>query len=624
MNVVISRKALRRGVGAYYGSARLAIVLPITLTVISAGLWAGSLPAIDLDRMDGTGLISVLPPQALGALALFCCAFISGVFHPKMPAWLLLLQLGTWILMLHGINSLISAEPVFAVAWRHAGITDYILRTEGLDPNIDAYFSWPGFFALSALVTDLAALTSPVNLIRWAPPFFNLIYLAPLALILKAAATDTRMVWLGLWFFFTTNWISQDYFSPQAFGYFVYLLVLGILFKWFVSPEGRSLLVRLRGFRRGRPSPAPPLPGPPLELAVAPEDRPQRLLGAVVLITVFMAVVPSHQLTPFAILAGVAGLAAARQITLRSLPVLMAVLIGGWMSYMTATFLAGHLDLAFSPLAPTESAAVNVQGRLKGSSDHLTVVYFRLGLSALVWGLAALGAIRARHKVRSFPLFVVLAAAPFPLMILQPYGGEMLLRVYLLILPFCVVFMAALFVPDSSKHRVSRARVGLTALASVVLLFGFVVARYGNQTIDRFSSAEVEAVDELYKLAPRGSLLLAVDGNIPWKHRNYEAYEYKTFEEHNLPFSSREELALAVAEILEPKARTGAYLIITKGQKETVSLLGIPPPTQSSEFDFVDRRMWPAYLEQALLHSPRFRTVFANEDARIFALRDER
>lgn len=624
MSVVLSGKPLRHGVWASYGSVALGIVLPVTVTVIAAVLWAGSLPAMDLDRMDGTGLISVLPPQALVALALFCAAFVIGLAHPRMPAWVLLLQLGAWILMVHGINSLVAAEPVFGVAWRHAGITEYILRIEGLDPNIDAYFSWPGFFALSALATDLAALASPVNLIRWAPPFFNLLYIAPLAVIFKAATNNRKMFWLGLWFFITTNWISQDYFSPQAFGYFVYLLILGILLKWFISNEGWSLLVRLRDRTRGRRSlNDPPLSSLPLELAASHEDRTQRLLGAVVLITAFMAIVPSHQLTPFAILAGVGSLAAARQITLRSLPVLMTVLIGGWISYMTATFLAGHLDLAFSPLAPSESAAANVKGRLKGSSDHLTVVYFRLGLSLLVWGLAALGAIKARHRVSGFSVFLILAVAPLPLMVLQPYGGEMLLRVYLLVLPFCALFMAALFAPDSSKNPISPARACLTTFTSVALVLGFVVARYGNQTIDRFSSAEVEAVGELYKLAPRGSLLLAADGNMPWKHRAYEGYEYKTLEEYDLPFWSQEELALAVERILE-EGEPGAYLIITKGQKETVSLLGVPAPTEFSEFDFVDQRMWPTYLEQTLARSPRFQTVFANEDAKIFALRGER
>ena len=73
-------------------------------------------------------------------------------------------------------------------------------------------------------------------------------------------------------------------------------------------------------------------------------------MAAAILIVVFAAIVPSHQLMPFPLLSGVALLVVARQVTLRGLPTLMAVLIGTWISYMTCTFLAGYLGLVFDPL----------------------------------------------------------------------------------------------------------------------------------------------------------------------------------------------------------------------------------------------------------------------------------
>ncbi|MEX2553749.1 MAG: hypothetical protein WD627_12205 [Actinomycetota bacterium] len=620
MSVAVSRESPSHGLSSPLSYSAAGIVIPFSLTASAAVLWADSLQGIALAPMSGLGLISVLPPQTFVALILYAAGFAIALFQPKILAPLLLLQLATWIFMLHGINSLVLTEPAFSVAWRHAGITDYIIRHRSVDPNLDAYFSWPGFFGLSALVTKAAALSGPVALIRWAPVFFNLLYLAPLAVIFKAATTDRRTMWLALWFFYTTNWIGQDYFSPQAFAYFVYLLVLGILLKWFRTKRGESAPIARRP---GRVAPTP-------EALVAPREDPEtqspesggreRMVAATVAILAFAAIVPSHQLTPFALLLGVALLVLFRQVTLRGLPTLMAVLIGTWISYMTVTFLAGHLGLVFDPLGLRESAAVNVERRLQGSPEHLAVVYGRVAMSALVWLLAAWGATRIRRMLKGYRAHLILVAAPFPLLLLQPYGGEMLLRLYLLILPFCSLFVAGLFTSRSSSTPPSAKTAGLAALLSFVLLSGFLLARYGNETIDRVTSGEIEAVSRLYELAPKGSLLLAADANLPWKHKHYEDYDYRTLDEYELEFSSEEALRRSVAEVLERPEGPAAFFIVTKGQKEAVNLLGLPAPTDERQLGFSSDRRWLLDLENTLKGAPNFVTVFANTDAAIFAL----
>lgn len=610
MSIAISRDAPGHSFTSPLAYSAAGIVVPSSLTASAAVLWADSLQGIDLDPMTGVGLISVLPPQTFVALMLYVAGFMIALYQPKIVAPLLLLQLGTWIFMLHGINSLVVTEPVFSVAWRHAGITDYIIRHRSVDPNLDAYFSWPGFFGLSALVTEAAALPGPVALIRWAPPFFNLLYLAPLAVIFKSATSDKRTLWLGLWFFYTTNWISQDYFSPQAFAYFAYLVVLGILLKWFRTKKAES-------------SAAPVELGHPEDQEDrAPEASSgyERVLAATVLVLAFAAIVPSHQLTPFALLMGVALLVLFRQVTLRGLPTLMAVLIGTWISYMTVTFLAGHLGLVFDPLGLRESAAVNVERRLQGSPEHLVVVYARVAMTATVWSLAALGAMRVRRMFKGYVAYLILVAAPFPLLLLQPYGGEMLLRLYLLVLPFCSLFVAGLFASRSSKLRPTAAKACLAALLSFFLLAGFLLARYGNETIDRFTSEEIEAVSELYEVASTGSLLLAADANLPWKYKHYGDYEYKTLDEYNLGFSSAEALQRSVAEILERADGPAGFFIVTKGQKEAVTLLRLPAPTNERELGFSTQRRWLVDLEETLKGSPSFVTVYNNTDASIFTL----
>ena len=599
-----------------------AFALALSLSSVGAVLWAGSLSGIVLEDMSGLGLVSVLSPESLVAMGLSAAGFYVALNQRRLVTALLALQLATWVVMLHGINSLVAPEPVFGVAWRHAGITDYIVRNRVLDPNIDAYFSWPGFFGLSALVTKAAALASPVALIRWSPVFFNLLYLAPLALIFKAATSDKRTVWLALWFFYTMNWIGQDYFSPQALAYFAYLLVLGVLLKWFV-PSGAPSLPRLR--RRARAGKHTMQRSPPVELkgdeaGELEEGRSGRALAAAAVVLVFASTVTSHQLTPFALVLAASLLAGTRLIALRALPVLMAVMVGVWISYMTTTFLAGHLDMVFKPLGLQESAAVNVQGRLQGSPEHVVVVYGRLATAAAVWLLAVLGAWRSRQRTSRFLACLALAIAPFPLLVLQPYGGEMLLRVYLLSLPFCALFLAGLFVGPRPASALGTARSCCALLVTLLLITGFLVSRYGNQTIDFFTREEVEAVSQLYRIAPPGSLLVAGEGNLPWKYRDYGGYEYRTLEEYDLEFSSEHELARSVARTLETAGVRVGYLIVTRSQKETVRLLGVPAPSKTYAAGS-DGTPWLTYLESVLQSSPEFEVVFENRDATIFSLR---
>ena len=79
--------------------------------------------------------------------------------------------------------------------------------------------------------------------------------------------------------------------------------------------------------------------------------------------------------------------------------------------------------------------------------------------------------------------------APFPLLALQPYGGEILIRVALFALPFAAYLAAAGLVGPSRAPSVFRSL--STTAVIVVLLAAFVFARYGNDRMDAFSSGDV-------------------------------------------------------------------------------------------------------------------------------------
>jgi hypothetical protein len=172
-------------------------------------------------------------------------------------------------------------------------------------------------------------------------------------MILRAATSDARVVWLGTWIFFISNWVGQDYFSPQALSYFIHLVILGIVLNWFRRERYRSA------------------DGDAADAALLPSATVVQRVGLLaVAVVLYAAVVPSHQLTPFATLFGVAALVACRRTTARGLYLLMAVLVLGWTCLAAVDYLSDDIGriptcraissptpASASPVAPTTSSS---------------------------------------------------------------------------------------------------------------------------------------------------------------------------------------------------------------------------------------------------------------------------
>jgi hypothetical protein len=590
----------------------LATVGPALLSLAAVALWAVGVGRVNLRGVNDLGLASVLPPAVLAAPVIATAGFVWTLSQRPLRRSMLLLHVVALVVMLYGMNAMVEPVPGPNVVWRHAGIADHIARTGAIDPTIDAYFNWPGFFTLTAFLSGAAGLGSIASLAAWAPVFFNLLYLGPLLLLLRRATSDWRLVWLAVWLFYVTNWIHQDYLAPQALSYFLYLLILGILVGWFGTVQLDVRLAPARVLLRRPRSPARPRTVQFLLLnALRPrEGRFQRAGLMVIVIVLFAAAVPSHQLTPFAILAGVSALVVFGRCSARGLPWLMAVMLVAWITFMSAGYLAGNLSELGGNVGQVDTiTAANVGDRLRGSAGHQFVVQIRLAVTALLWGLAVLGWLRRRRHGQDDMTVTLLAVAPFPFLALQPYGGELLLRVYFFALPFAAFLAAGLFLPVKEAAASWRAA-GAIGLAVVVLLGGFLFARYGNERIEHFTTEELAAVRHLYEVAPRGSLLLAATPDLPWKFQDYVSYDYRTVGSLK---SSRGggngELVKPVLSIMRQHRRPGAYFIITRSNRADAEARGILPPGS------LDR------LEQALRRSPGMQLIYANQDARIYALR---
>ena len=187
---------------------------------------------------------------------------------------------------------------------------------------------------------------------------------------------------------------------------------------------------------------------------------PASLVGLVaVVLAVFAASTVSHQLTPIAIVVCVGALVLVRRCTLRTLPVLLAVVLMAYISYGAVVYWSGHLDDMFGSFGKV-GGTINhgAVDRVRGDEGHQVVVLLRLVLAVAVWGLAAVGAWRRMRRGDADLALLALAGAPFLLLGMQSYGGEIFLRVYAFALPFMAILLAALVVPVwPARRRVSAA-----------------------------------------------------------------------------------------------------------------------------------------------------------------------
>ncbi|UUU20927.1 lipopolysaccharide biosynthesis protein [Streptomyces sp. DSM 40750] len=557
----------------------------------------------DLDGMGGLGLISVLPTPTLVGAALLATVFASLLWPAREHRGMLLITLLATVLSLHALPAVIEAEPRFATAWQHLGFIDYIDRTGSAVPDLDARWSWPGFFAAATFVAEACGVSDFTEIIRWWPTAIQLLYLPPLFLLTRHMRAGWRAKWTGVWIFVLSGWVGQDYFSPQGFTYLLYLAFVAILLVWFRAPH--MLWGKVR----------------PGEAEVEPTDRRRRAVLLMVLIALYAATVPAHQLTPFVMLGVLAVLVLIGRSELRGLPILFGVMVAVWVGFLAEPYWSGHFDELFGGVGGVGgNVTSSVSGRIgEGSSTHKLVLYARVALAGTVMLLACYGFLRRRENRYRERSLLVLTFVPFLGFGMQSYGGEMALRVFMFALPGAALLAGLALFPrtgataeERDKDRVSLAPLA-ALMAGLVLIGGFLVARWGNEPFERVRPGEVAAMEYVYAHDdPTVRLLWLSDDPVnsvtpamPWGARDMEKVEYVPTLAPSDPV-----LVSGLAKALKT-AGANSYLIINRSQ------------VTSLQMDAGYSRNWESRLIQNLDRRDDLKQVFANADATVFALREQ-
>lgn len=560
-------------------------VLPAVALPLALLLWATSIAGVDLRQMNDLGLPSVLGPGFIAALFVLCVSVAVSITRPRPRELVLLAHVLVLILILFGTVPIIDSVPQGTAVYRHLGVADYVAHHGSVDRTIDAYFNWPGFFVLVASLTGMIGAHSSMSVATWGPVFFNVLYLPPLIVLFRAGNRSTKSVWLCVWLFFCANWVEQDTFAPQAFGYLGYLCLLALVVRVFAARLPRD--VRW--------------------------SRPQRAALFVIAALAYVAIVMSHQLTPYALIFGIGVLVAVGATRLYALPLYMGVVAVAWFAYSAVPFFQQFLRQEGRNIGKvSENVNSGLGARLAGTPEHLFVVNTRVAVTLLLWGLVPVGVLLRRRAGLPNRAFLALAASAVVLIGLQSYGGEILLRVYLFSLPAVVLFVAAIPILNRLAPAQQAALVGSLSLA---LLSLFAFARYGNARIEYFSPEEVSAMQRVYAIAPPGSLLIAGSLNLPWRFEQYNGYQYENIDDldfwkHSTKSDrSVQTVAGDVIALMRSAPPNRAYLIFARSMEPWI------------EFSDLRRAGELARLRSDLLRSGRLRVVYENRDATVYGLR---
>jgi GT2 family glycosyltransferase len=684
--------ARRRGIGAAVRASApiTGLIFPWACIAAIAGLWVFGLSRVQVGVVPtaGFGLVSALPPAFWAAAALLMVSFCWTVVRwpgrwPVLAAHLL-----TLTVILHATPAIVYGTLRYSWAWKHVGVVDYIIH-HGIDFNLGGvlgvYQGWPGFFALNAFLTNGGGLQSALSYAPWALVVNDLLWLGPVLLIARAFTTDWRMIWITAWVFELGNWVGQDYFSPQAFAFFLFLTIIAICLRWLGDDRPRqhwirNALARPAGWARGyaprwlahgvlAPRPASQTPPraagkgapprwlgrhvlrrrareqvqweqaaegslwyraaqrarPDLQDTAIPAEgadpaegtevpRSTRLVLVAALVPLMVAIASSHQLTPVMVVVAIGMLAVFRHLRPRVLlPLLAAAIALGWIFYGGLPWLQANNSQIFSGFGSLwANSSAHIVGGGQVTPDQVIVQWGARLLSAAIGLMAMAGFLRyRRHRDkaarRSWNRIALLGVASVAMVAGNDYGGEIIFRAFLFALPFMAVAAAALFFPRPRSPRRYLAGAAL-AVTTVLLAGGFFLSNYGTDAGNYFTPQEVTAAQWLYRTAPTGAQVIAVNSNFPWAFVHYNRYTYTFLDGSGYSKDTLRNPVQEITFLMSPPYPKVSYLVFTRSQASQEAIGG---PWSPSAF---------ARVYNTVMQSSAFRTVYLAKGVTILRL----
>lgn len=464
--------------------------------LVAAALWFFSaVRRLDIDAAGSLGLLGALGVDYYVGLALLCFVLVIEYRRSAFDRPVIAVSNVVLIAYITMPVAWSMGTAPFVTAYVHRMITNWLVQLGGLPPPVDARISWAGFFSAAANLVTTTGLRDSAILLVSASLVLGVCLMFPVHAIGLAITGSRRAAWLGVTILTLFNWYQQDYFAPQAVAMLFYATILAVLF-WQLR---RSNLPRLPGGRLRRLAAAwMRVPG-----QVSGRDATWTLAMELVLVVILAAMVVAHQLTPLAAI-GVLLIFSVCGLTRYNLLWLAAtVMFIAWFSYGAYAYWQGHLGQVIADIGGVDQTLnASVSEKITGDPVYSRMQLLRIVAALVLMVMAGIGWLRLRRIRGSRPMLAVaVALAPFSLVLLQSYGGEVAIRAFLYASPVLSP-LAALSVLPLLRPRTARKMLrGLTAATAWCVLFLLAVMVTANRglniSFERTTPHEVAIASEL-------------------------------------------------------------------------------------------------------------------------------
>jgi hypothetical protein len=451
-----------------------------------------------------------------------------------------------------------------SVPWgtKYLGVVQYVLVHGSVHWNADIYQSWPAFFAGVAWLASSLRIHDLLAITTWWPLFIGALRLAVFYPLSARFIPDHYRRCIACAFVVLADTIGQDYFADQPVGI---VLALGA-FLFAVPVDG--------------------------------ESRRNRIIRIVAALSCGIAVVPSHQLSPYFLVVGLVALAAFRIVRPWWIPIPIAVAAAGWALLHWVT-LRPYLNLSqFGHLANAKPTKVPKGFGIENIS--LRIPIWALALSFAILGILALATVLQRRDRITLGL-AVCAASNAAVVVVTAYGNEGTNRALLFTLPWLAILAANC---DFTRISFDRLLFAIVPILVVLHLLG----QFPEDPIYVVQSASLGAVEYFdHVWTPKSALF--VGGGTPDTG------------------SDRYLVSAELMPVVDPRRTSpemASKLLVryahTKFPGETVYVLFTPQSALYQQLFGLETQQYYREFEHSVLSSHKWRVVYRSGDTVLLRL----
>ncbi|MGD0698886.1 MAG: hypothetical protein ABSA02_03275 [Trebonia sp.] len=566
--------------------------------IVGLAAWSYGISKVQVESISPYGLLASANIWYFLGLALLLGGGLAELLSGTPRAWLLITYVVALMVVIYATVPILFKVPEYEWVYKHIGIIQSFSTYGKITDPSNIYDQWPALFTAVASVSGLAKM-GPLSFAAWGPLAFELADGLLLLGIFRMLTVNRRAAYLALFLYEGfIAWVGQDYLSPQAFGYLLWLGIATIIVRWLLVPARDH---RDGGERTGRISRlrARLLTGMPRPPAASPM---QRGLAFTMVIVLYFAIVAAHQLTPYMVIVQVGGL------------VVLGVLWRGWkltalLIALAVIFLLPRYGLIASQYGGLFSGgnavdnASGIQGTTNyGAHEFSGKVVDILGV--ILYLPAVVSILRHRRALGQVAIPAILAFTPILVVFGQDYGGEAIYRVYMFSAAWCTILIANSLV----QIRATVWRRVLVSCTWVVTVLLGMQGNYASLSVDGFTSQDLSASLWLYAHTPSGSMFVLAANDFP----TLEAPDYRFFNSLIIPdFPTEPGMAwltdanvAAVDKWIASFHYTNTYVIFSR--------------RENAYAVYYDDPVGMAKMEKDVAHAPGWTAVYHNSDVMIY------